>query len=165
MRDYILSIISVSLLGGMANALCPSGNAGKIKKSVSLIMSLLLVCAVARPLTVLIEKGGNIDLSEFADKISEDSRNYNSYMDRTVETVISDSAEEYIYAFAAEEYGLYKEDISVDVKTSSGGNDISFETINLTLHAGAIFKNPRRLEVEISELFGCECNVYEEWEG
>ncbi|MBE6538217.1 MAG: hypothetical protein E7671_01970 [Ruminococcaceae bacterium] len=163
MRDYILSVISVAFCGALVNAIAPWGEGKKLKKALSLIVSLLLIVSVAKPIISFVNSADGYDIGALASGIYSSKENYDKYWQKTLVEVTDESARTYVYELMLSEFGLSDDDFSLECKISQGGDVISLDSIKITLRSTGIFVNPRRIESFIGEKFGCECEVTEEW--
>ena len=154
MREYAISFIMVSLLCAVVSAVSPEG---KMKKSVSFSLSLLLICVLISPLFDALGDIENISRDFFDEmNISDGGELINSEFERETEAAICDG----LIAALNDKFGISKDNMSVECGIRIIGSDLVFEKVEITLFGRAVFSDINKIEEYIEDSLGCECEVY-----
>ena len=154
MREYAISFIMVSLLCAVVSVLSPEG---KMKKSVSFSLSLVLICVLIFPLFGALGDIENISQDFFGEiDISDSGEIVNSDFERETEVAICDG----LVNALSDKFGISKDNIKVDCGIRIIGSDLIFENVEITLFGRAVFSDINKIEDYIEDSLGCECEVY-----
>ncbi len=160
MKEYVFSLIAVSLFGGIACAIAPGG---KMKKSISFIVSLLLITAVGRPIIKLFKDAEIFSYTGIVENLISEEKDYDGVFNGEITYIAKESAKAYAENILTEELCIDESDFRIEAVTNTAGGEIELERIDVTLIGKGLLVNPRTVEKKIRESFGCICNVYEEW--
>lgn len=156
MREYILSVIAVAALGSIAVGICPGGEGQGIKRTVSLIMSLLLILSVGKPLLGLTDA---FDMEKFKEKFTYSGDSYEEAWHSTIVGVTEAGVRSAVSDALINGIGLGEDDFSVTCELSELGDVLELKSITVELFGGGLLKNPRSIEAELTDVFMCECTV------
>lgn len=156
MREYILSVISVAALGCVALGVCPEGEGQGIKKTVSLIMSLLLILSVGSPLMGLIE---SFNIEEAKNSLFPSAYDYEEAWLGTFMSITEEEVRLAVCDILTSEFGLEEDDFSVCCVLEEYEDSFKVKSITVRMRGKGLLKNPRGIEAHLTELLGCDCSV------
>ncbi len=163
MREYMMNVIGTAFLCGLTSVICPSG---KLKKTVAVIASLVLVITAVAPILSALsaENKGARDISSMLN-ISAfcDNTDYKNVLDQSVEKMAAEAVCEYVGQLLESELEALPGEYSITSEAVYCGGEIIIESISVTLLGKGILINPRRVMACIKEKLDCNCTVYEEW--
>lgn len=154
MREYALSVIMVSLLCAVVSALSPEG---KMKKSVSFSLSLVLLCVLISPLFDALGDIKEIGRDFFQNTdISSGEDVINSDFEKKTERAVCDG----LIIALGDKFGIGKDDVEAECKLRIIGSEVIFEKVEITLLGRAVFSDIHKIKEYIEDSLGCECEVY-----
>lgn len=161
MKDYIVTLIAVSLFCGMIELLAPSGSENGLKNHIRLISSLCVLAISLVPIGELISEISNGEIAsiiEWDEREELEGKYEEMFRDRlafcTAEG-ISKECEQMI----SEKFEVDEDDINVSVKLSGDGGAVAVDMVTVTLFSGAVFKDPHSISEYLSSLLECECEI------
>lgn len=164
MKNYILSVIAVAACGGVVNAICPDGEGKSLKKAVSMIMSLFLIIAAAKPLISLIKAVQTQDSGDIVEYFTKSqNENYGGVWSETLNDITSRSVEIYVSKVMEEDFGIDIENFDIRCEIAELNGEMVLEDVTVVLSGSGILHNPRKIQTSIEDILGCECTVIEEW--
>lgn len=167
MKNYIMSLVAVSMCGAIASCLIASENTAGMKKLFNMLLSLVLIATLVSPITDSLKTilQGELDYEKIAEKIpslsnAETEYNYNAKWQETFKKISSEQAEQIICRQIEKNYDLSPENFTAKAYISQSDDKFILEEITITLYGVGLLKNPRIIESEIGKLFDCKCTVY-----
>lgn len=161
MKDYIITLIGVSIVCGIVYILAPNGSGDGIKKHVKLVSSLCVLCIMIAPIGSFIEKLKSSEFNVLGEYTrSDESENeydkiYNDMISVYSAEQISQKSEEVLQ----ERFSLKEEDIKVMIYFSEEESEIYISKAAVILYTGAVGKDPREISDCVRELLKCECEI------
>lgn len=161
MKDYIITLISVSIVCGIVHILTPAGVGDGIRKHVKLISSLCVLCIMIAPIGGFIQSLENSEfniLGEYGESNTLEDRYdkiYNDMISVYSAEQISKKCEEIL----RERFSLKEDDVKVMIYFSEEENEPVISKSAVILYTGAIGKDPREISECVSELIKCECEI------
>lgn len=154
MQNYLNTLLSVSLLGGMLSMLSPGGD---LKKYLRLICSLCLLCAMVSPIfSVLAE--GELSLDGLWEQIeSSESLDYDEIYNQSLQNGNRESAKNIVKERILSEFDLSDDAIDVEAVFDIKNEKYSLAEIRVILHPKAIFVDPTVLCKWVNETYSCPC--------
>lgn len=152
MKEYLVSVITVSVGLSVARLLVSFGDGKGVYKAVSFVTALIFFVAVISPVR------GIPSLAEYFENLPdlpETEEKYDGVWQSRIKDVSEEKIGAYVKEILSEEFGTDDCVISCDFDA-----DMRPERINITVNSGGLFTNPRRAEKRVSEIFGCECVLY-----
>ncbi|MBQ8005472.1 MAG: hypothetical protein IJ303_04080 [Clostridia bacterium] len=158
MKSFVLSVIYVSAVIGLCSALCPDGEGKNIKKIFTFLMSLILISALAEPISSAIDfmKSGNIDIAFSA---KNDGESFGKIWHKRLEEIGEESVEAYISERLTKEFGLKEDEAEVDCEMIIYESEAIIEKIEIKLQGAGLLTNPRKIENVFKDEFKCHCVV------
>ena len=154
MREYALSVIAVSLLCAAVSALSPEG---KMKKSVSFSLSLVLLCVLISPLFDALGDIKEISQDFFRNTdISSGGDIVNSDFEDATERAVCDG----LIIALSDKFGIGKDSVKAECSMRIIGSEAVFERVEITLFGRAVFSDIHKIEEYIENSLGCECEVH-----
>ncbi len=153
MKEYLLSLLVVSLAIAVTQILAPNASASHIK----LICSLIFICVLSAPLPRFLKS-----LPELSDQILDLSHKTDS--DDEYGNLANDALENASKAYLAQALTKLLEDRfaipSGEVRCSiqwESGEEAKPQKVTVILSGSAIWRNPNEIEAAVTELLGCPC--------
>lgn len=162
MRDYLLSVIWISVIAAISEILAPS--LGGIKKYLKLIGALCVICIMVMPLADLLGNSENIYegiKDEFKTKLNKEDMN-KKYEELFFEYLNDHSVselKEQIQSLLKDQFGVEEGESDIKVFTVKNDNGLYPEKIQILLSGKSIFKNPYDIEEYFENMIGCKCEV------
>ena len=161
MKNYLLTIILVSICIGLADVISPLENG--INKYTKTIGVLIILCVIISPISKVIQ---NID-ENFFDKIRDDlsindNDTQNKYEDIFINYLNNFSISEInaqIKNILNQQFTIPNEECEVIIISEEAGEKLSISKIQILLSGKSVFKNPYQIENYFSNLLKCECMV------
>ena len=161
MSKYLLSVILSSISIGLCDILVPKHNG--IDKLVKFIGMLIILIVSITP---VMETIAEIDEGLFEGIKNNLSVNQESYLDEYngileeyLKNYSLDKIEEYIKEILKEKYSILSDECTVRIDTEQLDSELSITNIRILLSGNSIFKNPYKIESDISSIFNSECQV------
>jgi hypothetical protein len=153
MKEYLLSLLLVSLAVAIAQILAPNASASYVK----LIGSLIFICVLAAPLPRFLQT-----LPELSDRILHftDGETSKEEYENTANDALENASKAYLAQALTK---LLEERFSIPagevrcVILWAEGEDATPERVSVILSGSAIWKNPAQIEGTVTELLGCPC--------
>lgn len=156
MREYLTSLLSVSLLGGLLTMLSPEGD---LKKYVRLLCSLCLLCAMVSPLFSAFAEG-ELSLDHLWEQMEpSESLDYDEIYHQSLQSGNRENAKNIVKRRVLSEFELSDDALDVEVFFDIKNEQYSLEEIRVILHPKAIFVDPQTLSEWINETYSCPCVV------
>ncbi|MBO5715142.1 MAG: stage III sporulation protein AF [Clostridia bacterium] len=161
MKNYLLTIILVSICIGIADIISPLANG--ISKYTKTIGILIILCVIISPISKVIQ---SIDES-FFDKIhgnltidEEDSKNkYDDILQNYLNEFSISELNTQIKNILNQEFTIPKEECDIIIFSEQTGENLCISKIQILLSGKSIFKNPYEIENYFSKLLKCDCIV------
>lgn len=158
MKQYVISILIVGVIGSIVNLLTPSGERGSISSHVRLATGLVLILVCVSPLLTVVRGLGELDISDILGGASEiEKEEYQSIFDESYSAAEIENVKAGIKSILWDKFGIAEDECYVSVTTESGEDGKrSIKRIFINLYGRAILKNTDEIESYLASLFGCE---------
>ena len=156
MKEYLMTLTAVSLLGGILGMLSPEGN---IKKYVRLAVSLCLVCAMLQPMLQLLSgEAPSLDellgISGEEETVDYDEIYHQALLNGSKEQIQQSLKQQLLKAFS-----LPYESLDVEAVLEMKNDVSQVKEIQVLLRDSAVFVDPREVIALVNESIGCPCTV------
>ncbi len=153
MKEYLLSLLTVSLVIAIAQLLAPASSASHVK----LICSLIFICVLASPLPRFLKNLPELseqilDLSNEADR--DDA--YGNTANETLENASKAYLAQALTRLLEERFSIPSGEVRCVILWASG-EEAKPQKVTVILSGSAIWKNPNQIEAAVTELLGCPC--------
>ena len=155
MNGFIITIISVALLGGIMGMLSPEGDT---KKYVRFVGALCLLCALIMPVYGILSEG-QIDLDSLFSFSEETENGYEDVYINALSEGARENAEAEVKKQICESFGLSEESLDVSLELYYDGEKYNVSSATVSLHSSAVFADPREISALVNGLCGCSCSV------
>lgn len=158
MKQYIITVIIVGVIGSIVSILSPDGEGGGLKAHVRLAIGLVLTLVCISPLISLVQTLGELDVQGFVGEIDQSDREeYESIFQSGYDAAEIENLTEGIKSILRERFDIAADEcyVSVVTRTEKGGKR-HIERIFINFYGAAIWKNTGEIESYLGELFGCE---------
>ena len=161
MSKYLLSVILSSISIGLCDILVPKHNG--IDKLVKFIgMLIILIVSITPVMETIVEidegvfEGIKNNLSVKQESYLDE---YNGILEEYLKNYSLDEIQEYIKEILKEKYSIPGGECTVQIDTEQLDSELSITNIRILLSGNSIFKNPYKIESDISSIFNSECQV------
>ena len=158
MKQYIITVIIVGVIGSLVTILSPDGEGGGLKSHVRLAVGLVLTLVCISPLISLVQTLGELDIHGLVGDIEgSDREEYESIFQSGYDAAEIENLKEGIKSILRERFDVTYDECYVSVVTRTdkdGKRDL--ERIFINFYGAAIWKNTGEIEDYLGELFGCE---------
>ena len=166
LREYVFSIVCFASAVGIALIIAPEGTRRGLKKHLTLISTLCLICLLINPMAELMDTVSALDGAELDELLGIGGEGelydkyeaiYQSYLDGGYGENIGEAVKDALYG----RFGIKKENCRVLTEFADKNGDGAREPRKITviLSGEAKFKEPDGIKTFISELFECEAAV------
>lgn len=155
MKEYLLAIFGVCIIGTAVKSLAPDG---AIKKYIEMLCTLCAVAVIIAPASSIISASYGLD--GLIDKMKTENEDYNVIYKEYLEEKEIDRAEKLLCAELAEYLELSTEAIAVKIEVSDSDEDtVNIESVNVYLGAQAISASPEIIREYIYNRTEAECQI------
>ena len=156
MRSYLMSLISVALLGGVVGMISPEGD---LKKYVRLLGTLCLLCAMVGPVFSLLQDDG-LRLDGWLENLAPDDEiNYEEIYNNALVEGGEKQAAEAIRTSILNSFALPEDSIEVDVEFILENDEEKRSRVQILLRDKAIFADPREIISHVESMGSCQCVI------
>lgn len=161
MSKYLLSVILTSISIGLCDILVPKHNG--IDKLVKFIGMLIILIVSITPVTETIAEIDEGVFEGIKNNLSVKQESYldeyNGILEEYLKNYSLDKIQEYIKEILKEKYSIPSDECTVQINTEQLDGELSIANIRILLSGNSIFKNPYKIESDISSIFNSECQV------
>ena len=160
MKEYFITLITVSLVGGMIVTLLPDGNTSK---HVKLLCSLCVVACIIFPISSF--------FGDFFDKESvvgifryeeDESYNYDEIYNNSLTEYELINAQVSLKQEIIQGIGVSDDAFDLKIITDENNGVICISSVTVRIYGSGLTVNPREVEKYVSERLGCPCEfVYD----
>ena len=156
MREYVLAVLIVGILGSCIGLLAPEGEGGGLGKHVRLAVGVVLIAVCLSPLVSLIDSLRELDLQGFLPD-GEARQEYESLFEEGFSTAEKETAEEGIVRLLCDRFGIDEGEAEVSLQiTEEGDGTRRITRIVILLYGSAVWKDTGAIEDYLQGLFSCE---------
>ena len=160
MRNYLIALLSASLLSALIAILSPSGEKGGTEKHMRLISSLFLICVLISPAKSALKGleeliGGEIvpTLPDYKDQPS-----YEDQMEQALGDASTAYFTEMLTQMLEKRFEITPGEVRCIVVWSEEDGATTPKQVTVVLSGKAIWKNPQDMEAFVEGLLGCSCS-------
>ena len=153
MKQYIISVIAVGIIGSIVSVLSPDGEGGGIKKYVNLIIGLAVTLVCILPLSSALDFIKNINLDAYVSDVSEEKGEYESIFDSSYTAAEVYNLKMGIKSALSDNFSISAEECGVSVTLDECGE---LRRVLVTLYGSAIWRDSDAIEEYLTRLLGCE---------
>lgn len=156
-----MAVIMTAVGGSAAYVLCPEGKKNGLRDRLGFLLSVIMIFVIASPFLSFMKKTDAFSADSFLYGVSDAAyeRDYESVFKSavlgTAEEVLCESVSELLEREFELQPGKYE--LSFSFGSENGAT--SLEKITVTVLGAGVFKNPRRIEARLADLYECECEV------
>ena len=153
MKEYLLSLIIVSLAIALVGLFAPNATTSHVK----LICSLIFICVLAAPLPQFLKKLPELS-AEILDISSQpDAENeYDEIMSDALENASKTYLAQALTSLLEERFSIPAGEVRCVIQWKSE-ETAEPQKVTVILSGSAIWKNPDQIESLVTELLGCPC--------
>lgn len=161
MKDYLVSVIWVSLIIGLVELVSPRiEGTGKYIKYIGCIC---VLCVIASPLSNVIKSSGEFssDLKEelMEGQDSDAKKDYESILKEYLTEHSIDKLKKRIKDTLEQNYSIPSGESRIVIHTGIDDGELKLEKTQIFLSGGSIFRNPYTIEEYFADMLGCPCEV------
>lgn len=160
MQAYLIRILTLSCLCGLAEQLTPAGEREGLRRSVRLLTALCLLSLAVSPLWQVRDALGGWDPAAWARTPEGDGQAaYEARMAEKWQTAAEGQLCEELCALLAERFDVAAEDLSVTLSWTEEAGARQLSGVWIALRGGAVLRDPRAIEETVEALLSCPCTV------
>ena len=156
MEEYLLSLISISVLCGIVSILTPNGDSGKY---ISFLCGICVLCVMLGPITSVLDESK--ELAEIIEDSIYDTDE--EYYDAIFKEYLKDGSEEEISSFLkskmSEELNIDPKKFGVSVFLEERQNNFCVQKAVVTIFSSGIALDAKEMSEYLTELLGCSCVI------
>ncbi|MBE6584675.1 MAG: hypothetical protein E7649_06855 [Ruminococcaceae bacterium] len=156
MKQYIVSIIVVSIIGSVISILTPEGEGGGLARHTRLIFGVCVIVVCFSPLKDAIVWIRELDIESILPDSEQNGSEYESIFENTYDKAQIDNLKEGIKGVLKDRFGLDPLCVDVSVSLRQEGDDQRLERVAVTLYDSAIWADTEEIESYLCSLLGCE---------
>lgn len=158
MKEYFITVMAVSLMGGVIVSLSPKGNNARY---VRLLCGLCTVCCVAFPV-VRFAQGGfdREEILSVLDYETKEKEYYDEIYNKKLVGAELKNAEIALKSEIIKELSLQNDSINVNIVTENKSDEICIESVEVIIYPSGLYADPREIEECVEERLGCPCSFF-----
>ena len=158
MKEFILTMLGVSLISGFASMLSPDGKEGGLRSYLGFACAICALSVTIGPVTSFITALGD---SEMIENISGEPQalDYEKIYEDTLMKGEERALEEGLNLLLRTELLIDEKNIDVDVRLCNSTAGYEAELVTVRLSGKAVFTDAHRIAERVEELLFCECRV------
>ena len=160
MREFIFTLLGVSLVAGFASMLTPEGKGGGLRSYLGFACGLCALSVAVGPILSFIGVLAE-DSTDFFGGISDGAAvyDYEKIFDETLAVEGEEAVEIGLKSILCGEFGIKEENADVDVKLGYNGDSLTAESVTVTLRGKAVLIDAHGIAERVTSLLSCECRV------
>lgn len=166
MKDYIISVIIVSVCSGFATRIIPENSNSGTGKSIKFLCMLCVVSTLILPLAPALKNYSSIKslvdsfLSVLDFEYDSTSEDYENMFNQSLNNVTTECVEDSVKKLLNEKFNISFDNMSVKAEIFAHKDGKYYiSQITVILSDNAVWKNPYRIEELIKSTYGCDCIV------
>lgn len=158
MKQYVFTVMAVSVIGAIITMLVPQGERGGLSSHVRLSVGLVLILVCLSPFINLVKGLREIDLSDIIGGYEESNKDdYESIFRESYSAAEIENLKSGIKSILKEKFEISEDECRVSVISEQNEDgQRRLRRIFINLYGRAILKNTDEIEEYLSSLFGCE---------
>lgn len=161
MKNYLITIITVSICVGIYNVISPQFKG--IEKYSKMIGMLIVLCVIVSPIKNLLSTFDEDALEEFKNSIIDYDNGEDNQYDEIFKNYFSsfsvDELENEIGNILLKEFDIPNDECDISISTEYKDGKLCPSKVQILLSGKSIFKNPYTIEERFSKLLECTCVV------
>lgn len=161
MKNYLMTVITVSLCVGVYNVISP-GFKG-IEKYSKMIGMLVVLCVIISPIKSIMNTFDDEWLENVKDGLANNDYNgsgeYDEIFRNYLTTYSIDELKNEIGDLLLEKFEIPGDECEITVTTENKNDNLAVGKVQILLSGKSIFKNPYSIEEYFANLLNCDCQV------
>lgn len=153
MKEYIVSVICISVIGCIVSMLSPDGEGGGISKHMRLIFGICVVIVCINPIKDMVSYINEVDLGVIVGTPEQESDGYGDLFDSAYGAAEVGNLKNGIKQMLFDRFGIDSSECEIGVVLT---DDRELSRIAVTLYGGAVWKNTNEIEDYLGDIFNCE---------
>ena len=154
MKQYIISVIAIGVIGSVFSALSPEGEGGSIKKYINLIIGLTVTLVCISPIASALDFINNLDFNAYATDDTVVNEEYEKNFKSSYTAAEVYNLKMGIKSELSDKFSIENEECEISVTLC--GEERKLERVLVTLYGSAIWCDSDAIEKYLSGLLGCE---------
>lgn len=157
MSGYILTVITVCIIGTLVTTLAPDGEGGGISRNIRLVFALCVILVCIDPIKSGIELLTELDIESVLDGEVSEGEKYEEIFDSSYDAAEKKNLEEGIKTMLEGRFGISGSECEVSTQITDGvTGERRVDRIYITLYGSAIWKDTGLIEEYLARIFSCE---------
>ena len=150
-KEYIISIIAIAIIGSFALIITPDGEGGGIKKHISLIVGLAAIVVIISPLISALEHLSELKLENIG-ALEKDNEEYESIFHSSYEAAERENLKNGIKSALYDKFKIDESECAVELTVQKG----ELCRVLIRLYGSAVWCDSADIESYLGSLLGCE---------
>ncbi len=160
MREFVLRILTLSLLCGLIEQLTPAGEREGLRRAVRLLAGLFVLICMLTPLSRVDGTALLTRIGAWARELEQDAQTeYEKLMEEKLTVGTTAQLEEELYGLLERQLDISRTECTVQIKTDREGDALLLSHVWVTVQGKAVLTDPRAIETLIEERLECPCTV------
>lgn len=160
MQQYLIQILTVSLLCGLIEHLTPAGEREGLRRAVRLLTALCLLCLMIAPLRRVRDFFTSFDLGAWAWELESGAQEeYERLMEEKLTAVTREQLRKELLTMLSEQFDIGADDCTLTLEFDETAETTTVRQVWISLHGKAVLRDPRAIEAAVEDALGCECTV------
>lgn len=157
MRQYMMNVIGVAILAGLADQLI--SEKGRLREHVRLLLGLCLILVMLAPLgSALSSLPTQLENGMAALEDASGGGEYDKILEGTLKEAVRQELVAALTEELEQEFGVNADTVRIGISFEEG-EPLRLKKVLVTLTGRDIFRNPYTMEETLASLLGCECVV------
>ena len=157
MKDYLLSLLVVSMILSVVGILAPKGTGGGLAGHIRLVAALVWICVLIAPLPTVIAELRDVWSNGFIEIQTQDAPDYQIQTDQILDEASKAYFCDMLTQALEDRFSLMPGSLRCHVVWNETSDGIRPGKVTLLLSGDAVWQSPKQLEEFVTELIGCEC--------
>ncbi len=159
MRNYLIALLSASLLAALIGVLSPSGEKGALEKHMRLISVLFLICVLIAPAKSALKGLEGLISGDIVPSLPDygDRPSYEDQMEEALGEASTAYFTEMLTQMLEEQFEIASGEVRCIVAWSEEDGTLKPTQVTVVLSGKAIWKNPQDMESFVEGLLHCPC--------
>ena len=161
MKNYLITIITVSICVGIYNIIAP--NFRGLEKYSKMIGMLVVLCVIISPIKNILNTFDEDGLQGIKDSIIDtdfdEDAEYNEIFKDYLNSFSLDELKKEIKDILLKEFEIPNDESEITISTENNNGKLAVLQVQILLSGKSIFKNPYTIEEYFEKLLNCSCQV------
>jgi len=154
MKEYIIAVVCVGIVGAIVSFLAPEGEGGGVGRTVRLIVGLVTIIVCIFPVFGFLDELRALSLGDVSTDHSFEEKDYEEIFKNEYLSAETENLKYGIAALLEDKFGVGKGECSVSVRFTDTNREI--ERVFITLYGASVWKDTEAIEGYLEGLLNCD---------